>query len=641
MNQVIIQWDVVVALYVFFNWCHGGLTNINCSGRIWVEPATIFKMGMNISIYCQATLRNCQPKDFHFYKNVCGKKGFRKIIPITKINKTTALLRYSNFREPCASIFCNVNCPGYSQETLICGETIFSGYPPDVPDKVTCVIYEHTDNLTCTWSPGKPTYLDTKYVVHVKSLETEEEQQYHEYHKYHTSSYINISTDSLQGGKEYLVWVQATNVLGMEESEKLQIHLDDIVIPSATIIFRAEDLNTTVPKTVIHWTSQSTIEKISCEMRYNSTRNHSWTVKEFDANFSSVQQSEFFLEPNMKYVFQVRCQETGKKYWQAWSSPFSHQTPERGPEVTLNSFLHGLQSPKLLITSISKRWLAIYKQQDLGLLPGMILFAVGLSILSLIGILNRPLRTGIKRKLLWLTPKWFHEDIPNLENSNVVKTIQEKSKFLDSSSCEQVLYVDPVVTEIEFVLPEEHKPVDYTEENNVGSLETRDCLHQSLLTSTTVVYIPDINTGYKPQISNFLTGGNHLSNNDKITSPTLTSQVDPLDWGKNIGFQQYPDFAFSDSRRNSLRSSLFLEELSLILNPGGCNSLDRQDSQGLETTQLSENASPDESILEQTLLPDEFVSCLGVVNENLPSIHSYFPQNILENHFNRISHLKK
>ena len=54
------------------------------------------------------------------------------------------------------------------------------------------------------------------------SLETEEEQEYL------TSSYINISTDSLQKGKKYLVWVQASNVLGMEKSKQLQIHLDDI-----------------------------------------------------------------------------------------------------------------------------------------------------------------------------------------------------------------------------------------------------------------------------------------------------------------------------------------------------------------------------------------------------------------------------
>lgn len=54
------------------------------------------------------------------------------------------------------------------------------------------------------------------------SLETKEEQQYL------TSNYINISIDSLRRGKNYLVWVQAENVLGMEKSKQLQIHLDDI-----------------------------------------------------------------------------------------------------------------------------------------------------------------------------------------------------------------------------------------------------------------------------------------------------------------------------------------------------------------------------------------------------------------------------
>lgn len=51
-----------------------------------------------------------------------------------------------------------------------------------------------------------------------------------------------------------------------------------LVIPSAAIIFRAEDINTTVPKTIIHWNSQSTIEKVSCEMRYKATTNQTWNV---------------------------------------------------------------------------------------------------------------------------------------------------------------------------------------------------------------------------------------------------------------------------------------------------------------------------------------------------------------------------
>uniref|UniRef100_A0A8V8TL76 Interleukin 23 receptor n=2 Tax=Homo sapiens TaxID=9606 RepID=A0A8V8TL76_HUMAN len=163
MNQVTIQWDAVIALYILFSWCHGGITNINCSGHIWVEPATIFKMGMNISIYCQAAIKNCQPRKLHFYKN-----GIKERFQITRINKTTARLWYKNFLEPHASMYCTAECPKHFQETLICGKDISSGYPPDIPDEVTCVIYEYSGNMTCTWNAGKLTYIDTKYVVHVK-----------------------------------------------------------------------------------------------------------------------------------------------------------------------------------------------------------------------------------------------------------------------------------------------------------------------------------------------------------------------------------------------------------------------------------------------------------------------------------------
>ncbi|XP_016020026.2 interleukin-23 receptor [Rousettus aegyptiacus] len=629
MNQVTVQWDVIITLYIFFSWCHGGIMNINCSGHIWVEPPTIFKMGLNISIYCQAAIKNCQPRKLYFYKN-----GIKERFQITRINKTTARLWYNNFLEPHASIYCTAECPGYFQETLICGKDISSGYPPDVPDKVTCVIYEYSGNMTCTWNTGKPTYIDTKYVLYVKSLETKEEQQYL------TSNYINISIDSLRRGKNYLVWVQAENVLGMEKSKQLQIHLDDIVIPSASIISRAEDINTTVPKTIIHWDSQTKIENVSCEMRYKATTNQTWTVKEFDTNFTCTQQSAFYLEPNTKYVFQVRCQETGKSYWQPWSSPFFHKTPETVPQVTLNSLQHDARNSGPLTASIIKGHLTSdNRQQNFGLSLGMVFFAVVLSILSLIVIFNRSLRTGLKRRILLLIPKWLHENIPNMENSNAVKMLQEKSELMNNNSGEQVLYVDPIITEIEIFLPEEHKPTDYKKERNTGSLETRECLQKSLLTSTTTGYIPDLSTGYKPQISNFLTEGNHPSSNDETVSSTLKPSVDCLDLGKNARFKNYPNFAFSVSSVNSLSSTLFHEELSLILNQGECSPPDMQNSIEKETTMLLENAPPNET--EQTLLPDEFVSCLGIMNEELPCVNPYFPQNILESHFSRISLLEK
>ncbi|XP_007538216.1 interleukin-23 receptor [Erinaceus europaeus] len=630
MNQVVSQWDVLITLYMFFSWCHGGITNIKCSGRLWVEPATVFRMGMNVSVYCYVALKNCQPSTLHFYTND-NKESFQ----MTRINKTTAWFWYPNFLEPHASLFCTGECPGYFQETLICGKDISAGYPPDVPDEITCVIHEYSSHMTCTWNTGKPTYLDTRYLVHVESLETGEEQQYL------TSSYINISTDSLQGGKKYLVWVQAANVLGTEMSKPLQVDLDDIVIPSATIISKIEDLNTTMPRTEVHWSSRSTIKNISCEVRHRNTANETWNVKEFATNLTYMQRSEFHLESNNTYVFQVRCQETGRRYWQPWSPALYHKTLESVPQTALKSSQRETQNSGLLITSTFKEHLISDNRQDIGLLSGMVFFAVLMSIFSLIGIFNRSLRTGIKRRTLLLIPKWLHEDIPKMENSKVVKMLQEQNKFMSSNSSQQVLYADPVVTEIEVFLPEERKPIVYTKETSRDSLEPRDCLQKSAHTGTTVVYIPDLNTGYKPQISEFLMGGSHLGSHEEMTPPTFKPPDSSLDLGENASFQKYPHFVFSVSSMNSQSNTLFLGDLNLISNQAESNPSGIQDSGEGETALLLENASPTVMIPEQTLLPDDFVSCLGILNEDLPSMNSYFPQNVLENHFNRILLLEK
>ncbi|GAB1290900.1 Interleukin-23 receptor [Apodemus speciosus] len=419
------------------------------------------------------------------------------------------------------------------------------------------------------------------------------------------------------------------------------------MIPSASIISRAETTNATVPKTIIYWESKTMIGKVFCEMRNKATTNQTWNVKEFDANFTYVQQSEFYLEPNSKYVFQVRCRGTGKRNWQPWSSPFVHQTSPTGcPFLNKYAFSEVSQatskSPQepqkieMLTATIFKGHLTSDNSQDIGLLSGMVFLAIMLPIFSLIGIFNRSLRIGIKRKVLLMIPKWLYEDIPNMENSNVAKLLQEKRVYLRMiTASEQALYVDPVLTEIREISPLEHKPTDYKEERLTGLLETRDCPLTTLSTSSSVVYIPDLNTGYKPQVSNVPPGGNHFINRDERDPVSLEATDDHF-----AQFKTYPNFQFSASSMTLLSKTLILDELSLVLNQGEFNSLDIQNSRQQEAS-IFQSDSPSEIIPAQTLLSDEFVSCLAIGNEDLPSINSYFPQNVLESHFSGISLLQK
>ncbi|XP_005385334.2 PREDICTED: interleukin-23 receptor [Chinchilla lanigera] len=629
MNQVAIQLEVLITLYVLFSWCHGGITNINCSGSIWVEPPTIFKMGTNISVYCQAAGKNCQPRSLYLCKN-----GVTERFRMSRINRTTARHWLRNFREPHASVFCTAACLGRLQETLVCGQDIFSGYPPDAPREVTCAIREYSGRMTCSWAAGRPTHVDTEFAVRVKSLETGEER------RYLASSSANISTQALPAGGEYWVWVQAANALGTEESKPSRVRLDDIVIPSASVISRVETLNATAPKTVVHWESDTALQRLSCEVRHAAAANRTWTVTEFDTNLTYPQQSEFFLEPDVNYTFQVRCREAGKRYWQPWSAPFHHKTPDAVPQVALKSPQHGAEDSDSgpPVASVLKGHLASDRRQDVGLLSGMVFFAVTLSILSLIGIFNRSLRSGIKRKILLLIPAWLHEEIPHMENSSVVKMLQEKHEFVNNNSSEQVLYVDPTITEITEVLPpEERKPASYREEMNTGAQDAK----ASAFAPSTVVYIPDLTSGYKPQISSFLSAGNHVSSSNETGPPTPKPTVDSFDLGRSARVRRYPQFTLPVSSVNSLSNTLILEELSLILDQGECGPPDTRNSAEGESSLLLENDSASDAIPEQTVLPDEFVSCLGIVDEELPSLNPYFPQNILESHFNRISLLEK
>lgn len=99
-----------------------GITSINCSGRLWVEPAAVFQMGTNISVYCRASGKNCQPRMLYLHTN-----GVAERFLLSRVNRTTARHRFQNFLAPRASMYCTAKCPGRPGETLVCGQDITSG----------------------------------------------------------------------------------------------------------------------------------------------------------------------------------------------------------------------------------------------------------------------------------------------------------------------------------------------------------------------------------------------------------------------------------------------------------------------------------------------------------------------------------
>ncbi|XP_028902394.1 interleukin-23 receptor isoform X2 [Ornithorhynchus anatinus] len=574
-------------------------------------------------VVMEAAIKNCQPRRFQFYKN---SQLVRDRHRVTRINGTTVRLRYSSFREASASVLCTALCPGEPEETLVCGDDISAGYPPDAPANLTCFIREYSSYMVCTWNCGKSTYLETKYTVHVKSLQTAEEQWYN------PSEFLNISTNQLSGGPLYFIWVRAANALGVKTSAPQQVHLDEIVIPAAPIIINVENGNASVPKTFIYWKRQTSMDNVYCETRYKATTGQTWNVEDLDARFPNGQRIGYDLEPKTKYEFQARCwrsvsQPAGDGS-QGWSEPFFLTTPRTGLGSSLTSSTQSPLHIEPLIASVFKEDPTFDRSHNnRGVLAGMILCAILPSTGLLVLILKKSLRIRMKRGLWSLLPSWLQEDVPNIKNSNAMKTLKEKSEFTTKDLSQQFLYSDPEITEVQETFPQEKfKLTGYGEEIGTTSPEKRWDLENPPSVEPAIPNLsdlPDPSLGYKPQTSNFLLGETPRGYTKNMDSSIVDLQLDPLGLGKNVTIKGYPRpmSPISDSLFGS--RTIFLEDLSLVFDGSGLGPAGLRD---LEEGQVSENRQSGKNLPDQTLVQDQLLSCLGTPKEDPLDIHSYIPQ---------------
>ncbi|XP_043346843.1 interleukin-23 receptor isoform X4 [Dermochelys coriacea] len=719
-----VRFKVAVALHILFSWIYRGVINVHCSGYVWIEPAPVIQMGLNISINCHSTV-NCQMAKLYMILNETHIE--EKLL--TTINKTTVQLQLRDFRKPYSTVLCYAKCPSKAANMIVCGTQFSAGYPPDSPTNLTCVIYEHSDHLTCAWDAGKYTYLSTNYILYLKSLQTEEEKAFP------SNAAHNVSLSKLQGGKLYSIWVQAKNDLGTAHSEHLQVNLEDLVIPATPVVTNVETTDSSAPKTILHWKKQTSMENVYCEERHKALADQTWHMKEWDINVTRGPHPDYSLEANTEYEFQVRCRLIlAKSYWSGWSAPFIYKTPEAAPSKILDVwrvmgpvYMNGSREVTVLIKPLAPKdargrilgYTVFHESQGeminlcntsdtkckvlvspamrtihvtaynskgssmpagitvtqehsnfngnitsgihmnlsvyavyhdgiskpcLGQLylvdldnDGEVFWGIGtgaiiLSIVFLTLIFKKSLRKRVSTALASLAPKWLTEDFPNVENSSVVKSLQEKCDLMSSNSTHLFLNnCDPIVTEVlETSLQEECKTTDTKKGNRKMATEHMDISQNSLLVST-----PDTeqNNGYKPQVSNRSRLGNVFSNTYETQAQALDPNTYLSSQDTHVFLKDYTSPITSLWNAEGTGSNTFLlEKINLILNnnrSGQSNTFCTTDE---EPNTLLENQwkSPPstENVQEQSLVPDELVSCLGVVTEESIGIKSYFPQTV-------------
>ncbi|KAF4112282.1 interleukin-12 receptor subunit beta-2 isoform X2 [Onychostoma macrolepis] len=212
-----------------------------------------------------------------------------------------------------------------------CGIDIKPGYPPDVPQNLTCIQKMKSGNVSCIWTTGRGTIIDTTCQLRVQ------DDLHLGYESIMNSTGFCHSTFPIKKSimSQLFVFLNVSNSLGSKTSGPHTIILRNIVKPS-------------VPEIV----------NVSCASRWCNlhTDNHSLNVVEIQYSavngiWNTLQTNAksrlniSSLQPYTTYKFQIRRKISHRVgLWSDWSQPKEVKTKEEAPDKVLDVWY--LQAPK-------------------------------------------------------------------------------------------------------------------------------------------------------------------------------------------------------------------------------------------------------------------------------------------------------
>ncbi|XP_072199634.1 interleukin-23 receptor [Excalfactoria chinensis] len=290
---------------------------------------------------------------------------------------------------------------------------------------------------------------------------------------------------------------------------------------------------------------------------------------------------------------------------------------------------NGASKPSSGHVSSEEQMLGIIYQEalhdaDIGFPLGMAITVVMLSVLLVILMFKKPARKRMKAAVALLLPKWLLEDFPHMENSKVIKSFQEKGESTSSIFSEPFPdNSDPTITEIKELPGHEKHKVDIKKEPSKVVLENVEHPESSAAPCNTAT---EQVSDYKPQISDANTLG-YVAANIGLMQP-YTAAPEPE---TNIFFRDYSS-PFSSLWDAEGPQVCLLDKINLVLNNdrSGQNRAfsSAQEEQNALLESQWEKSLYSEGVQEQTLVPDELVSCLRAMNGGSVAVQSCFPQSM-------------
>ncbi|XP_026161313.1 interleukin-23 receptor isoform X2 [Mastacembelus armatus] len=293
LSSTIWRW-VTVLLSFHIKHCPllpAGSQRFNGPGYLRVEPAPVFLMGSNLTVYCHVT--KCQ-QSFKISLEHDGKS----VAAWKKVNCTTVIFNLVNVQTPRSIVLCKLKSDQSSQ--IVSGMDLHAGFLPDKPANIICETTRSSDFIDCSWKRGQETHLPKTYNI---SVSREQGTQIY-LHQTQDAEEITIPRRIFDENTKYNLIITAYNRFGTSHSDPFILCIKDIVIPETPHIMQIEFGNSSTAA-MLQWKTTESLVHLRPSIRL-CTDNGCWEVKEGTVLGEGVIRVDN-LRPLTEYKFQMRA----------------------------------------------------------------------------------------------------------------------------------------------------------------------------------------------------------------------------------------------------------------------------------------------------------------------------------------------
>ncbi|MCJ8729794.1 hypothetical protein PDJAM_G00110580 [Pangasius djambal] len=267
-------------------------------------------MGSSFQIYC-------------IFKKECSRLIYQDEVSLnySSLNSTVVIISIVNITRT-TTFTCKCR-----NEPEPCGTDIVPGYPPAVPQNLTCVQEGESGKVNCTWKTGWETHIKTTSHLWLQGAPPVRYESVAVHDGTHSAIFPVSATEG-----DFSVWVRANNSLGSANSTVLSFTLNEIVKPPSPKIMKVECSSR---QCQLYPDNGQNIQLV--EIRYEEKQD-SWNTVSFNNTHSTTSWTITSLNPYSTYTFEVRWKPGPTRgHWSEWTR-IEGTTDEEAPVRMLDAW---------------------------------------------------------------------------------------------------------------------------------------------------------------------------------------------------------------------------------------------------------------------------------------------------------------